>query len=206
MDWYFAPRGECLGPVTDEAAAALVTSGEITSATLVWREGCDGWVPAWKTSLFQAAASVPPTNAPPVRSVAKVVVLTALTFGFYQLFLTSRWSREVNAVLGRRKYRPARMVLLHIITLGLASYVLEIMWANDLQKSGERLRLSGRYTTLRAAVVVLIGVSLLADVFHNGILNATLGPAAALFVLALLQHELNKFASPSEADRSAVTE
>jgi len=44
MQWYYARDGEQVGPLSAEDFHALVTSGEIGSETLVWREGLDSWL------------------------------------------------------------------------------------------------------------------------------------------------------------------
>ncbi len=45
-DWFHAANGtQQVGPVSAEQLAALFGSGEITAATLVWREGLDNWLP-----------------------------------------------------------------------------------------------------------------------------------------------------------------
>jgi hypothetical protein len=56
MTWYYAHAGQQRGPVSDEELQALVNSGVVTAATLVWREGMSDWRPY--------AAVVPPPPLP----------------------------------------------------------------------------------------------------------------------------------------------
>ncbi|MFT3810239.1 MAG: DUF4339 domain-containing protein [Micropepsaceae bacterium] len=41
--WYVVIDGAKVGPLTDEALIRRMQKGEITSASLVWRSGMDGW-------------------------------------------------------------------------------------------------------------------------------------------------------------------
>ncbi|MCB2187641.1 MAG: DUF4339 domain-containing protein [Deltaproteobacteria bacterium] len=66
--WYcLLARGQ-IGPLTPGEMAALIRSGEVGSATLVWREGLADWLPAERTELRarfsrRVAAAVPPPPA-----------------------------------------------------------------------------------------------------------------------------------------------
>jgi hypothetical protein len=42
--WYYGENGQHIGPVTEADLGALVASGRITPATLVWRDGMPGWL------------------------------------------------------------------------------------------------------------------------------------------------------------------
>lgn len=57
MTWYYVDAGQQAGPVTDEQLNQLVSSGKVTSATLVWREGMANWT---AYGQVQAAAAAPP--------------------------------------------------------------------------------------------------------------------------------------------------
>lgn len=45
MAWYYVDAGQRRGPILDGDFANRITQGEITSATLVWREGMTQWQP-----------------------------------------------------------------------------------------------------------------------------------------------------------------
>jgi hypothetical protein len=221
MEWFFDSQGNCRGPVSNEGAVALISTGEITPATLVWCEDFEGWLPARETALFPPASiqaevdpnqyASPRTNTdfptlasasqdigtpPPFRSVAKVVALSALTFGVYGLYLVYAWSHEVNAVLGRRKYRPALMVVLTVLTFGLAGIVLKIMWANDLQKLGALGHLPNRFSGLLGTVITLVGVSMIFGAMRSMWIGLVFTPAFSLLIAGLIQTELNEFSQP----------
>jgi uncharacterized RDD family membrane protein YckC len=58
MTWYYANGGQQQGPVTEAEFAALVKSGVIGPATLVWNEGMSNWAPYQVT--VQSASIAPP--------------------------------------------------------------------------------------------------------------------------------------------------
>ena len=43
MKWYYAEDKTPVGPVSEQDIRALVGAGKITSDTLVWNRGFDGW-------------------------------------------------------------------------------------------------------------------------------------------------------------------
>lgn len=58
MNWYYAAKGQQVGPFDDAAFQDLVSKGEIQSTTLVWHSGMSGWKPlseAGSTSTTLAA-------------------------------------------------------------------------------------------------------------------------------------------------------
>lgn len=61
MQWYYAREGMQLGPVSAAEFDALVRSGQIDDATLVWREGMATWQPY---GLLREPASGPPVLSP----------------------------------------------------------------------------------------------------------------------------------------------
>ena len=54
MEWYYSQNSTQLGPVSDAELRARISSGQIASTELVWREGMRDWV---------AVASVPELGA-----------------------------------------------------------------------------------------------------------------------------------------------
>ena len=67
MDWYFANDGQRQGPVSAEAFARSVASGEVRADTLVWRAGMAAWQP-WSevqpTVELPAVEPLPPPLSP----------------------------------------------------------------------------------------------------------------------------------------------
>src|SRR6266540_2956272 len=63
--WYYAQRGQQLGPVPTEVLTAMAAEGQLHPGDLVWKEGMANWVPAHSVpGLFAAPAR-------PVRSAAE---------------------------------------------------------------------------------------------------------------------------------------
>jgi hypothetical protein len=66
MNWYYvAGGGQRQGPVSDADLQALIESGKIFPATLVWREGMTDWAPL-EQARIRPADSTP--SAPPVQT------------------------------------------------------------------------------------------------------------------------------------------
>ena len=55
--WYFEERGQTTGPLQDLDIRAAIAAGRLNRATLVWRDGMGGWLPAQQTELAQAFAA-----------------------------------------------------------------------------------------------------------------------------------------------------
>lgn len=51
-DWYFVRDGARVGPRPRDEVEALLSSGELPPATLVWTAGMEGWEPAAETTGF----------------------------------------------------------------------------------------------------------------------------------------------------------
>lgn len=70
MTWYYVDAGQQAGPVTEEQLNQLVSSGKITAATLVWREGMANWTPYGQVQAAAGGTPAPnPAGAPTLASV-----------------------------------------------------------------------------------------------------------------------------------------
>jgi hypothetical protein len=58
MKWYYAIKGQQVGPVDPAQFEQLVAQGTIMADTLVWREGMAAWQPYF-TVVVQPAADAP---------------------------------------------------------------------------------------------------------------------------------------------------
>ncbi|HWB59986.1 MAG TPA: RDD family protein [Chthoniobacteraceae bacterium] len=63
MVWHYIENGQQAGPVDDATFRSMVTSGQITANTHVWREGMPNWAPYG--SLVSAPAPTPVAGATP---------------------------------------------------------------------------------------------------------------------------------------------
>lgn len=65
MSWYYASGGQQQGPVDDTQFEAMIQSGQIKPADLVWKEGMANWQPL--STVRPAGTGVPPAaGVPPV--------------------------------------------------------------------------------------------------------------------------------------------
>jgi hypothetical protein len=65
-DWYAERQGQRVGPMPHAQLATMISSGEVTGATLVWREGFPAWTAAGQVpELADAFKKVPPPLPPP---------------------------------------------------------------------------------------------------------------------------------------------
>ena len=63
IQWWYAQGDQQLGPVSPAELRQLATSGTLTPADLVWREGMPQWAPAAKVKgLFPEGLSEPPPS------------------------------------------------------------------------------------------------------------------------------------------------
>ncbi|CAM5787364.1 SPFH domain-containing protein [Cellulomonas persica] len=67
--WYYSTGNAQAGPVTPEALAQLVGTGQVSRDTLVWKQGLSAWTAAGQVphlaGLFTAPPPLPPTAATP---------------------------------------------------------------------------------------------------------------------------------------------
>jgi hypothetical protein len=138
----------------------------------------------------EAPVKYPPRGDSPVqyRSVTWVIVLSLLTLGIYWFYLVYKWSQEIDALTGTQKYSPGLLLFCNILTCGLVGFVLECLFAFDLEKIGAEYGLPDRSTSLGVLVLVFNCVAIFGA--------AALPVAIALGMAAtgLIQHELNKLA------------
>ena len=59
MNWFYALDNERRGPIADAELASLLGNGTLTTATLVWREGMETWLPlsTVRAQIMAGAAS-----------------------------------------------------------------------------------------------------------------------------------------------------
>lgn len=62
--WHLAENGATRGPFSESDLVAMVASGALTGASMVWTAGQDGWKPAAETELARLLSQVPPPPPP----------------------------------------------------------------------------------------------------------------------------------------------
>lgn len=63
--WHLAENGATKGPFAEGDIAAMIGTGSVTRATLVWSAGMEGWKPAAETELARLFDQTPPPPPPP---------------------------------------------------------------------------------------------------------------------------------------------
>ena len=56
--WYYSLNNQRFGPVDHFTVTNMLTTGNITTETLVWRAGMPNWLPAKVTELFNAPSKM----------------------------------------------------------------------------------------------------------------------------------------------------
>ena len=126
------------------------------------------------------------------RDIAIFVLLMFVTLGFYWFYLCYCWAKDVNGLHGRVKYQPWAVLLVSIVTCGLAGVVFEILFAFDVGQATESRGAAGRMEQLPTWVIGLNVVAMIASATTVGVVVAVpLGILASV----LVQIELNKLAS-----------
>jgi hypothetical protein len=62
MTWHYEKNGIRHDNVTEDDITGLIARGELTAATLVWRQGMTDWQPVSATPLASALLKAPPTS------------------------------------------------------------------------------------------------------------------------------------------------
>lgn len=104
-NWYYAEKGEKLGPFNLEELKDLVKKGKVSNDTKVWA-GMGDWVPAYQTALSGMFSA--PSDTPPPLTGAEV----------YNLYV---WLVVAMPIVG------ALLELLFIDILGEASFLLYLV-------------------------------------------------------------------------------
>jgi hypothetical protein len=138
----------------------------------------------------EAPVKYPPLDGSPVqyRSVTWVIVLSLLTLGIYWFYLVYKWSQEIDALTGTQKYSPGLLLVCNILTCGLVGFVLECLFAFDLEKLGAQYGVPDRSTSLGVLVLVFNCVAVF------GAVALPVAIALGMAATGLIQHELNKLA------------
>jgi len=125
------------------------------------------------------------------RNLLPLGFLLVITLGLYWFYLGYQWSKEINGLVGRVKYPPVALLVINIVTLGLAGLVFECIWAYDVAWAAEKRGMAWRAENLPLWIIVLNTVGLLLSLTGVGmIVGIPLGVAATI----MIQMELNKLA------------
>ncbi len=132
------------------------------------------------------------------RDLGILVLLFVVTLGLYGFYLIPDLGRSVNFALNKRKYSFAVVLILGILTLGIALSVYEILYAYDLERHGRQSGFAERVGSMGSYVLILNILSWIVAFMSGGvafIVSAFLGTWATW----LVQKELNLLADQQEA-------
>jgi hypothetical protein len=124
------------------------------------------------------------------RDLGKVIILSIVTLGIYGILLMAKWTDDVNFLIKRLKHEKIVIIIVGVVTLGIALAVWEIIFAYDIQGYTEKRRLSERSKNLGATV---LGLTLFAYAlaFASGGLAFIFSMAVGIYASCLVQKELN---------------
>ncbi len=135
------------------------------------------------------------------RDIAIIVLLMIVTLGIYWFYLCYVWAKEINGLAGRVKYQPWAVLLVNIVTCGLAGLVLECLFAFDIaQESGAR-GVRQRMENLGVCVIICNCAAPLLSVTMCGVVIAM---PLGILASALVQVELNKLATINPASEKVI--
>lgn len=126
------------------------------------------------------------------RSIPLVIVLSLVTLCIYPIYLCYQWARELNGLVQRARHSPRLVVILGIVTLGLAGMIYECIFAHELER---HFRERGRADAMPHLTTWVIALNAIGCVL---VFTAILFPLAipcGLAATCLLQAEFNKLAA-----------
>ncbi len=74
--YFVAVGAEVRGPLSEDEIAAAIAKGEITRATLVWRQGTEGWAPAWDIPAIRGHFAATPPEVPVADAIRRLMIGT----------------------------------------------------------------------------------------------------------------------------------
>ncbi|MDY3555836.1 DUF4339 domain-containing protein [Gemmata sp. JC717] len=232
-NWYYTSGVTRLGPVSDAELRALAANGKVRPSDLVWRKGMSEWVPASRIKGLCPVTDEPPplptplslpddkrpvsraTTSPRRRhreEVEPVLVWEAwqiwlfsiISLGLFELYLVPSWAQEMERITGKRRLPFGVLLLLGVVTLGVALAVVHVIYAFELERHGRECGRRGSRPQLGAWVLSFNVVALVWSLATAGIgflLGGFILNTAALW---LMQSELNSYSVTPEAEPGAA--
>lgn len=127
------------------------------------------------------------------RDLVMVVLLSVVTlFIGYPIYLCYLWAKELNGLAGQTRHLPTTVVLVSIVTLGIAAIVYECLFAFEIAGHMKRLGRKDALPELGVWVTALNVTAIIASFTFIGIVIAI---PAGMAATCLLQAEFNKLAA-----------
>jgi vacuolar-type H+-ATPase subunit I/STV1 len=131
------------------------------------------------------------------RSIPLVVALSAVTlFIGYLIYLWYQWARELNGLRQESRHSPQLVLLLSIVTLGLAGIVYECIFAQELE---QHFRAYGRPDSTPHLSTLVIALNVIAILFSLTGVGVFVAIPCGMAATCLVQAEINKLAAPAPA-------
>ncbi|HUE71196.1 MAG TPA: DUF4234 domain-containing protein [Pirellulaceae bacterium] len=126
------------------------------------------------------------------RDIAIFVLLNVITLGLYLFYVVYQWSKEINGLAGRVKYPPVVVLLVNILTCGLAGLVFECLFAFDVAEAARSRGIAGRMEQLGMWVIVANCAAAMTALIP--LVGIPLAMALGILASALVQVDLNRLA------------
>ncbi len=108
--------------------------------------------------------SIPASRESHVRNIAFDLVLTVLTFGAFGLYVEHRQIQAINDMIGERRYRFWRWIILSLITIGIYNLYHEYSKSLDICRA---LNKPPTYEPALSVAVSLFTFNVLADAIQQ---------------------------------------
>lgn len=110
-----------------------------------------------------------------------VATLSLVTLGLYNVYLVWAWAREINGLVGARRFNPRIVLVVSLLSLGLGAMIYECFFSLELQKLSERQGLDA--PSLPPTVIALNVSGFVLTLFGVlAVIGIPLGVAAVVFM------------------------
>lgn len=131
------------------------------------------------------------------RGIPQVVLLCVVTlFVGYPIYLCYQWARELNGQRQESRHSPQVVLILSIVTLGLAGLIYEAIFAHELEQHFSQ---RGRPDSMPQLATWVIALNVIAVVLSLTGVGVLLAIPCGLAATCLVQAEFNKLAAAAPA-------
>ena len=207
--YYLDSADQPIGPFDLATIQRLHAEQVIGASTLASGVGDPEWIPAARLLKLPVIGSPqPPTPAlsatdndvhPRFRAFADYVRLSAVTLGFYPLYLVPCHSHDMKAITGRERMEFTALLILGVVTVGLLTLVMQVLYAFDLERHGKTVSKAGRQEALGVIVLVTNALAVILSIALDGIAGFVVGAVLGSSALWFVQKEINLYAAASVA-------
>jgi len=146
--WYYAASGQQLGPISQELVVQKVKDGEITVATLLWKEGMTSWTPAGQTFLSEFFRKTVP---PPLPPSACPNTMAAAEQTEFSVVLTATGNDEIRVIKEIRAITGLSLKESYDLVKGMPKTVKEGITKEDAAKIKDQLQRAGAKVVVKGS-------------------------------------------------------